>query len=186
MNPIQVLAGVAMVFLLPGLTLVYLLFPRRSELDPELDIVYRLALGMGLSVVIAIFVGFILDSMSNSENQYVRPGPLWIALGSLTAVFLVAGWYRGAYPVAGLIHPSLYRPTSDKKHALKGRDEFARKRTTERLLLEREQLLTDLQKFSERSALSNPQRKLYYQRRIENSRERVSAINKEIEKLGKR
>ena len=74
-NLLQVVAGLLLVFLLPGYALVNLIFPRRGELDPEYDPVYRLTLGMGLSVAVTIFVGFFLNAISDEETQYVRSGP---------------------------------------------------------------------------------------------------------------
>ncbi|OGS41784.1 MAG: hypothetical protein A3K67_07275 [Euryarchaeota archaeon RBG_16_62_10] len=180
---LQVLAGLLIVFFLPGYTLVNLLFPRKGELDPEYDIVYRVALGMGLSVVISIMAGFGLNAISTEEHGYVSAGPLWAVLGSATAMFAFLGWYRGAYPMAGLIHTSLYRaPASRGGPAVKPSD-FARHRRTERLLLEREQLLADLKSFTGRASTSNPQRKLYYRRRVDHVRERIDEINDELRKL---
>lgn len=181
---LQVVAGLLMVFFLPGYTLVNLLFPRKGELDPEYDIVYRVALGMGLSVVISIMAGFGLNAISSEEQGYVSAGPLWAVLGSATALFAFLGWYRGAYPMAGWIHPSLYRaPASRGGPAVKPSD-FARHRRTEKLLLEREQLLADLKTFSDRTSTSNPHRKMYYRKRVDHVRERIEAINDELRKLG--
>ncbi len=182
-NLLQVLAGLAFIFLLPGYTMVNMLFPRRGELDPEYDIIYRLTLGMGLSVVISIFVGFMLNAISDEEAQYVRSGPLWIVLSSLTGLFVLGGWLRGAYPRAGYIHPYLYRPTANGRSKMPVKKEFARKRTLERLISEREQLVSDLKKFADRSSDSNPQRQLYYRKRMDNARERIDRINEEIKKL---
>jgi len=183
LNVLQVLAGLAIIFLLPGYTMVNMLFPRRGELDPEYDIIYRLTLGMGLSVVISILVGFMLNAVSNEETQYVRSGPLWIALSGLTGLFALVGWLRGAYPRAGYIHPSLFRPTADGRSGKSAKKEFARKRSLEQLISEREQLVSDLKKLAERSSDSNPQRQLYYRKRMDNARERIEMINEEIKRL---
>jgi hypothetical protein len=183
-NPLQVLAGILVVFLLPGYTLVCMLFPRKGELDPEYDIIYRITLGMGMSVVIAILVGFGLNAISTAENAYVRAGPLWTVLLLLTLAFTVAGWWRGAYPSAGLIHPSLYRSVAVPGVPRSKGPEFQKKRRLDRLILEREQLLEDLKLFTDRSATSNPQRKLYYRKRMDQARERIDQINEELGSLG--
>ena len=185
MNSIlQVVAGIAIIFLIPGYTLVNMLFPRRGELDPEFDFIYRTAIGMGLSVVIAILVGFLLNSISTEEHPYVTSGPLWTALLSLTAVFVLAGWYRGAYPGAGMIHPVLFRtPPSAGLPKVKGSD-FSKRRRIERLIIEREQMLGDLRLYTDRSSTSNPQRKLYYSKRMDQVRVRIEEINDELKKLG--
>ena len=182
---LQLLAGLLFVFFLPGYTLVSLLFPRRGELDPEYDIVYRIALGMGLSIVIAIIVGFALNAVSTEEHGYVTAGPLWLLLVSITALFALGGWIRGAYPSAGLIHPGLYREPPARKVPGVPRLEARRHKGADRLVLEREQLLVDLEKFTQRSSTSNPQRKLYYLRRIEQVRDRIGQVNDELKSIEK-
>jgi hypothetical protein len=183
---LQIVAGVLLVFFLPGYTLVNLLFPRKGELDPEYDVVYRSALGMGLSIVIAIIVGFGLNAISTEEQGYVTSGPLWGLLVGITAVFIVLGWYRGAYPSAGYIHPSLYRPVGVKGVVRDGRSEFQRKRTIERLVYERESLLLDLASYEDRTSTSNPQRRTYYRQRMEQARARIKEINRELDALGEK
>lgn len=183
MGLIQILAGLAVVFFLPGYTLVSLLFPRKGELDPEYDIVYRIALGMGLSIVIAIFVGFALNAISTEEQGYVSAGPLWISLLSVTAAFFVAGWYAGAYPWLGLLHPRLYREPPPRKVAGMRLMPTVKGREGERLLMEREQLLRDIEKYSQRSSTSNPNRQLYYRKRIDQAKARVEQVNEALETL---
>ena len=50
----------------------------------------------------------------------------------------------------------------------------------DRLILEREQLLRDLKVFTERSTTSNPQRKLYYRKRMDQARQRIEQTNEEL------
>jgi hypothetical protein len=183
-NPLQVLLGIVIVFFLPGYTLVNVLFPRKGELDPEYDLVYRITLGMGMSVVITILVGFALNAISSAEQGYVTAGPLWALLLTTTGVFGLLGWLRGAYPLAGYLHPSLYRPPPSFREIKSKSLEFDRKRRLDRYIQEREQLLKDLKIFTDRSTTSNPQRKLYYRRRIDQARERIDKVNDEIRKLG--
>lgn len=171
-------------FFLPGWTLVNMLFPRRGELDPEYDQVYRVTLGMGLSVVIAIMVGFGLNAVSTEEHGYVSAGPLWLILLSVTLLFGVVGWWRGAYPWAGYIHPRCYRAPAVPGIPKEVASDFQRKRRLDRLIIEREQLLADVKTFSERAATSNPQRKLYYTKRLEQTRERIKQVNDELKALG--
>ena len=182
-NPLQVLLGILVVFLLPGYTLVCMLFPRKGELDPEYDVIYRITLGMGMSVVIAILVGFGLNAISDAEQAYVKAGPLWTVLLSLTLLFAIVGWWRGAYPSAGLIHPVLYRSVAIPGVPRAKGSDFQNKRRIDRLILEREQLLKDLKLFTDRSASSNPQRRLFYRKRIDQARERIERINEELHVL---
>lgn len=181
---LHIAAGIAVVFFLPGFTLVNLLFPRKGELDPEYDIIYRTTIGMGSSVVISILVGFMLNAMSTEGHGLVTEGPLWAVLLALTGLFAFVGWIRGAYPRAGLIHPRLYRPTSIRGIPRTKGLSFDKKRRTERLVLEREVLLADLRTLAESSSTSNPQRKLYYRQRIDDARGRVDRINEELRLLG--
>jgi len=174
---IQVLLGMAVIFFLPGYTLVNMLFPRKAELDPEYDVVYRIALGMGLSMVIAIFVGFGLNAISTETQGYVSSGPLWASLLSIIAIFFVVGWVRGAYPWLGLLHESLYRPPPPRLVPGTNLTSARLDREQKRLVLERVQLLEDIEVFRKRSSTSNPSRKLYYRRRIEQARERLEQIN---------
>jgi hypothetical protein len=183
-NLLQVLLGIAIVFFLPGYTLVNALFPRKGELDPEYDPVYRITLGMGMSVVITIIVGFALDSISSEGHGYVTAGPLWVVLLSVTGLFILLGWLTGAYPSAGYLHPSLYRPPTSSREVKSKSFEFNRKRRLEKYIQEREELLADMRVFTDRSTTSNPQRKLYYRRRIDQTRERIDKVNEEIHKLG--
>jgi len=183
MSLFQVLAGLAVVFFLPGYTLVCMLFPRKGELDPEYDIVYRIALGMGLSIVISIFVGFALNAISTEEQGYVTAGPLWASLLSLTAAFFIGGWYLGAYPWLGLVHQGLYRTTRPRKVAGMRVVSPVKGREVERLLIERDELLKDIEKHASRSSTSNQNRQLYYRRRIEQAKARVEQLNEELARL---
>jgi uncharacterized membrane protein len=180
----HIAAGIAIIFFLPGFTFVNLLFPRRGELDPEYDIIYRITLGMGVSVVISILVGFMLNAMSTEGHGYVTAGPLWAVLLSITGLFTLVGWLRGAYPRAGLIHPRLYRSTSIRGIPRTKGLSYNKKKRTEKLVLEREALLADLKALVESSSTSNPQRKLYYRQRIDDARGRVDQINEELRSLG--
>lgn len=55
------------------------------------------------------------------------------------------------------------------------------KRASGKLVLERERLMEDLKVFGARSATSNPQRRLYYQRRMELVRAQVKEINAQLD-----
>jgi len=183
MDILQALAGLAIVFFLPGYTLVCLLFPRKGELDPEYDVVYRVALGMGLSIVIAIFIGFALNSISTEEQGYVSATYLWPAFLAVTALFFVGGWAMGAYPWMGLFHPKLYRPARPRVVAGIKLLPSAGGREAEKLLIERDQLIRDIEKYGARSSTSNPNKQLYYRRRIDQARARVGHVNDELARL---
>jgi MFS family permease len=180
---IQVLAGIAIVFFLPGYTLVSLLFPRRGELDPEYDVVYRVALGMGLSIVIAIMVGFALDAVSTEEHGYVTAGWLWLLFLSVTFIFFFGGWLRGAYPWMGLIHPNLYRNPPPRTVGGKRLPGYSNEHRASRLVMERERWLAEIGRCSSRMEGGSDGRKEYYRRRITEGKEFVEKINSELETL---
>ncbi|UCE91360.1 MAG: DUF1616 domain-containing protein [Methanobacteriota archaeon] len=182
---IQIVAGVAIVFFLPGYTLVGLLFPRRGELDPEYDGVYRVALGMGLSIVIAILVGFALNAISTEEHGYVSAGPLWISLISVTAVFFVGGWWRGAYPWMGMVHASLYRDPPPRVAGSILMPIHSDERRATRLVMEREHWLTELKRCADRMESCPPARKEYYEQRMKCAKGSIDQINQELEALRK-
>jgi hypothetical protein len=45
-------------------------------------------------------------------------------------------------------------------------------------------MLGDLRLYTDRSSVSNPQRKLYYSKRMDQVRSRIEEINGELKKLG--
>lgn len=182
---IQILAGIAIVFFLPGYTLIAAMFPRKGELDPEYDVIYRIALGMGLSIVIAIIVGFALNAISTEDQGYVSAGPLWISLVSVTAAFFIAGWFRGAYPWLGAVHAALYRdppPRTVGGIVMPGR---SNERQISKLALEREYWQKELGRCAERTECASETRKAYYSKRVEVAKTTIDAVNDELDRLTK-
>ncbi len=178
---IQILAGIAIIFFLPGYMLVAALFPRRGELDPEYDVIYRIALGMGLSIVVAIIVGFALNSISTEDNGYVSAGPLWVSLVSVTLVFFVAGWFRGAFPWMGIIHPSLYRDPPPRRVGGIVMPPRSNERLVSKLVLEREFWQKELGRCAERAEHVSETRRAYYSKRVDAARTAIDAINDELD-----
>lgn len=110
-----ILAGI-FVFFLPGFLLVNAVFPRRGELDLEYDLLLRIALGVVMSVVVVVTVGFILNSLTQDfgltqagGKGFVTSEYLWAIMILLSVLLFFVGWLRGAYPFMGRIHPSLLR-----------------------------------------------------------------------------
>ena len=92
-NVLQVIAAVFVLFFLPGYTFINMLFPKRGELDLEYDQLYRIGLGMGMSIVIAILTGYVLGYLALFYAIYI-----WAALVNLSIVFFIIGFLRGGYP----------------------------------------------------------------------------------------
>ncbi len=92
-NVLQVIAAVFVLFFLPGYTFINMLFPKRGELDLEYDQLYRIGLGMGMSIVIAILTGYVLGYLALFYSVYI-----WAALLNLSLLFFLIGFFRGGYP----------------------------------------------------------------------------------------
>ncbi len=93
------IALLVLVFFLPGLFLVNLLFPERGSLGGELDRLYRGFLGVVMSLSITILYGTLLVIATRGPEEVVfRPELFWTGLFVLTAILFVAGAFRGAYP----------------------------------------------------------------------------------------
>src|SRR5206468_10520586 len=107
----QLVLALILLFFLPGWTLINALFPRKGDLDREYDVLYRITLGIVMSVVVVILFGFGLNSLSSplSDVGYVTSANLWGGLTCIPLAFSPAGWWRGAYPIMGPRHPRLAR-----------------------------------------------------------------------------
>ena len=119
-NYLRVIAGLVLVLFLPGYTLIQAMFPRKGELDEEFDTLYRVTLGMAMSICVVILIGFVLgnpslgnapdwDGISDGDKGYFQTFFVTTSLVAITIIFFVTGWYRGAYPWMANVHPSLAR-----------------------------------------------------------------------------
>ncbi len=99
-HALQIIGAVLLMFFLPGFVLVQALFPRKNELDEEHDLLFRIVLGVGLSIVITALDGFVLGSIG--INPMTNKGfwdPFYIAasLSLITLILFIIGWYKGSY-----------------------------------------------------------------------------------------
>jgi len=119
-NWIRVVAGLLLVLFLPGYTLIQAMFPRRGELDEEFDTLYRVTLGMAMSICVVILIGFVLgnpslgnapdwEGWSDGDKGYFQTFYVTASLATATLLFFAIGWFRGAYPWMANVHPSLAR-----------------------------------------------------------------------------
>jgi hypothetical protein len=106
-SPPEVVAGVLLVFALPGYAITKATFPEWRLRGPEalLRAVEVGTLSLVLSVTVTILVGFVLGSLPGSFFQAGWSDPLLEAvLAAVTAVGLVIGVLRGGFsrvPPAG-------------------------------------------------------------------------------------
>jgi hypothetical protein len=118
-NPVQFVAGLLIVFFVPGYCLVNALFPRRNEFDSEIDIVYRITIGIGLSMALVILVNFGLNALGTRPGTVTAANPsglgyidapyLWASLLALSGALFLVGWWRGGYRWMARLHPKLAR-----------------------------------------------------------------------------
>jgi len=103
---LRFLLSVLFMFFLPGYTLINAVYPGKGELDEELDLLYRIAYSIGMSVAIVLMIGFGLGHTFSGGFVAIN---MWISLIFFTFLFFLIGWYRGAYQSLSLISPRLTR-----------------------------------------------------------------------------
>lgn len=99
---LRVVASIFLIFFIPGFFLVQALFPKRNELDEEYDFLYRIVLGIVLSIVITTLDGFILGSLginTATGKGYWDTPYIFGSLIGISIVLFIIGWFRGAYPL---------------------------------------------------------------------------------------
>lgn len=99
-NLLQLLLALLLIFFLPGFTFVKALFPKKEELDEEFGTLYQVVLGIGMSIVIMIFVGIVLGSLplTNGKGQFTSMNII-LLLSVITILLFIIGIFRGAYPL---------------------------------------------------------------------------------------
>jgi hypothetical protein len=189
---IQIVLGLLLIFVLPGVALIKAMFPRPGELDQEYNGIYVLALGMTTSVCITILVGFVLGSLpvkDDGTGYFDRPLIIGSLVG-LTIAFFVLGWWRGAYPWLGLLHPKLARfpmpaeaPRSTRRH-----DELVARieeltREHDRLKREIKDLLKRERTHGRKMADHYKERRLEAEKELEQVREELETAKERQSKL---
>jgi uncharacterized membrane protein len=92
-NLILIVLAFVGVLLVPGFAMSLALFPRFYDLD----MTERLAMAIGLSLVIVVFLGMILDfAGSLIYTGGITPNNMLVSLGSTTILFLVIWAFRRA------------------------------------------------------------------------------------------
>jgi len=173
---------------LPGWTLVNLLFPRKGELDREYDALYRVTLGIVMSLVVLVLLGFVLNALgveASSGLGYFTATNIWASLSGLTVLFFAAGWVRGAYPVLGRLHPALKRPAPREPASILG-DLDVDKKTLERfreLAADRERLRRAVRDADRRVSLHTGSMRKHYEGKRAEAQEKLRAVDAALSKL---
>ncbi|MBA3045691.1 MAG: DUF1616 domain-containing protein [Candidatus Thermoplasmatota archaeon] len=186
LDNLRLIAAILLLFFIPGIMLVQALFPRKGELDSDFDSLYRLALGIGLSIVITILVNFGLNALgvnADTDRGYVTAVPITATLVLVSLIFFAVGWLRGGWPVLGRLHPSLIRfPAADPKDDDIPRitDRMMRFRHQE-LMKERFSVLKEITKTEKLADAHTGEQRKYYDERKKKLMTRLSEIEKDIE-----
>jgi hypothetical protein len=174
----QAVFAILLIFFLPGIFLIYAIFPRKNELHERDDIIYRITLGIALSIGIFVFTGFILGVLPHDpvteKGQFV-PTNIYVSLIALTVVFFLIGWYRGAYPILG-------RGTmSTSKYLLPKND----RDKLDELMGEWNKLSKKIRKY-DKLIIDHPYNKQLYELKKEESKKRMGEIDEQIKHIKER
>ena len=185
---LRVIAALILVFVLPGLLLVNLLYPRRGELDREYDTLYRLTLGIVLSIAVTVLWGFVLNALGVNAATglgYVQAPEIAEGLVGLSVLFFVLGWWRGAYPWLARLHPSLARvPKAGPESLLTDDEKDHRVRMKlEELAESRERLRRAIKDYERRMQLQSSDARSHYEEKRDAARAELKRVEAELRKL---
>ena len=188
LSALRVVGALLLTFVLPGLLLVNLLYPRRGELDREYDAVYRLTLGIVLSIAVTVLWGFFLNSLGVDESTglgYVQTPYIAAGLIGLSLLFFAAGWWRGAYPWMAWLHPSLARMPAPARDSLLTDEEkdHRLRRKLEDLAEDRERLRRTIKDLERRMQLQSAVARSHYVQRRDAARRDLMRVESELKKL---
>ena len=185
---LQFLAALFLIFFLPGYLLVNTLYPRRGELDREYDGLYRVTLGIVLSIAVTVLWSFLLNAFGVNQDTglgYVVGPNIAAGLLGLSAAFFVTGWWRGAYPVLARVHPSLARvPPPGPADLLTEEDrDHAVRLKLQDLASHRERLRRAIADAERRMRLQSPEARIHYEKKREEATSDLKALELELRKL---
>lgn len=184
----RVIGALVLLFFLPGYLLVNALYPRKGELDREYDGLYRLTLGIVLSIAVTVFWSFFLNSLGVNPDTnlgYVVRDNIAGGLIGLSAVFFALGWWRGAYPWMARLHPSLARvprPGPGELLTEEERDHRIRLQLQE-LAEKREALRRAIKDAERRMGMQSAGARAHYEEARDRSRAELKAIEAKLRAL---
>ena len=186
--------GVILVIFLPGYTLVQATFPRKGELDSEFDTMYRITLGVAMSICIVILTGFILGNpklgtVPGSDMGFFQAKYITACLLLFSLIFFVYGWYRGAYPWLAMIHPELARSAPgikfeaekaiENKHILSELIEMHGRE------YDRQKIKEQIKEIEQKEDMGDERAKKYYNKQKNRLIEELSGVNSRLAELEK-
>jgi len=184
----RVIGALVLLFFLPGYLLINALYPRKGELDREYDALYRLTLGIVLSIAVTVFWAFFLNSLGVQESTglgYVLGPNIAGGLIGLAAAFFGLGWWRGAYPWMARLHPALARvpkPGPGELLTEEERDHRVRLKLQD-LAEKREGLRRAIKDAERRMRLQSSEAREHYEELRDRSRAELKAVEAELKKL---
>jgi hypothetical protein len=184
----RVIGALVLLFFLPGFLLVNALYPRRGELDREYDRLYRITLGIVLSIAVTVFWSFFLNSLGVNAATglgYVLGPNVAAGLLGLSAFFFVLGWWRGAYPWMSRLHPALARvpkPGLGELLTEEGRDHRIRMKLQE-LAEQRERLRRAIKDAERRMRMQSSGARTHYEDVRDRSRSELKAVEAKLREL---
>jgi hypothetical protein len=164
------------------------LYPRKGELDREYDWLYRITLGIVLSIAVTVFWSFFLNSLGVNGATglgYVVGPNVAAGLLGLSAAFFVLGWWRGAYPWMARLHPALARvpkPGPGELLTEEGRDHRIRLKLQE-LAEQRERLRRAIKDAERRMQMQSAGARTHYEEVRDRSRSELKAVEAKLREL---
>ena len=182
------LLGLLFVYLIPGFLATYALFPRRGEMDREYDIVYRLGLGVVLSVATIALLGWGLNTFPEDPvtgKGAIQAGNLWAGTLGLTTIFFTLGWFRGAFPWLARLHPALARPHPKEPQALLEDVELSKEDRAKfgDLAEQRDQLRREIRDYDRRIRSVAGDLRNHYRAKRAKVQERLQVVDRELRAL---
>jgi len=176
-----------MTFFVPGYLMMNAIFPRRNALDAEMDLLYRITFGIGLSMVLAILVSFGLNALGTNTATglgYLDAPYLWAALVSVSLAFFGIGWFRGAYPWMRRMHPKLGRvPKPDPRsfHPPQANPEATFK--IEELSTKRQRLSKDVEAYERKIQMHVGEKRQRFVAKKTGALEEIEKLDRELSRL---
>lgn len=176
LEALRFLLALLLIYFLPGFMLLKALFPRKYEIDKEYPLFYQCIIGIGLSIVIFIFVGLFLGALPpNSDGKgYFTTPYIELSLLGLTFAFFLVGWYRNAF---GILNERFPYPLKRKEK----KEDIGEKCLV--LVKEEERIKADMRKYEKLAKGSEGDMREVYEKKVNECKKKIEEIEKKLRKL---